>query len=194
MALTNPAPDSGEDSDSEALLTRPNDKHVIDEDNTLLEEIAKQLEGEEETFGTLPDKLAEISKKRWHVKLTPNKLTEKQEKYLKPENCKKLAAPKVNKTIWAKLDRDVKSRDIKYSKPQQMLATAGRAIAQSTVPLLEAKAQNFQPNVSELIRINTDVLALLCHASADLAQLRRDNIRQSLSDNCLTLLSSNSNS
>ena len=91
MALTNPAPDSGEDSDNEALLTRPNDKHVIDEDNTRLDEIAKQLEGEEETCGVLPDKLAEIIEKRWHVQLAPNKLTEKQEKYLNLENCKKLA-------------------------------------------------------------------------------------------------------
>ena len=162
MALTTPAPESGEDSDSEALLTRPNDKHVIDEDDTLLDEIAKQLKGEEETCGALPDKLAESIEKRWHVKLTPDKLTEKQEKYLKPENCKKLAAPRVNKTIWAKLSWDVKGRDIKYSKPQLMLATAGRAIAQSTVALLEVKAQNLQFNV-------TDVLAILGHASADLA-------------------------
>ena len=63
-----------------------------------------------------------------------------------------------------------------------MLATAGRAIAQSTVSLLEAKAQNFQFNVSELIRMNTDVLAILGYASADLPQLRRDNKRQSLSE------------
>ena len=133
MAITNPAPESGEDSKSEALLTRPNDKHVMDEDKTLLDKITKLFEGEEETCDALPDKLAQIIEKRWHVKLTANKLTEKQEKHLKPENCKKLAAPRVNKTIWAKLSRNVKGRDIKYSKPQQMLVTAGRAITQSTV-------------------------------------------------------------
>ena len=99
MALTAPAPESGKDSDSKALLTRPNCKHVIDEDSTLLHEITKQLEREEETCGALPDKLAEFIEKRWHVKLTPNKLTEKQGKHLTPENCKKLAAPRVNKTI-----------------------------------------------------------------------------------------------
>ena len=43
MALTNPAPESGEDSDGEALLTTTNDKHVIDEDHTLLDKIAKRL-------------------------------------------------------------------------------------------------------------------------------------------------------
>ena len=62
MALTTPA-ESGKDADSEALLTRPNDKHVIDEDYTLLDEIAKQLEREEGTCRALPDKLAEIIEK-----------------------------------------------------------------------------------------------------------------------------------
>ena len=84
--------------------------------------------------------------------MTPNKLIEKQEKYLTPENCRKLAAPRVDKTIWVKLSRDVKGRDIKYSKLQQMLATAGRAIAQSEFAIY-------------------CVLAILGHASADLAQL-----------------------
>ena len=55
--------------------------------------------------------------------------------------------------------------------PSKCLLQRGRAIAQSTVAVLEAKAQNLQFNVSELIRINTDVLAILGHASADLAQL-----------------------
>ena len=53
MALTNPAPESGDDYDSEAQLTGSNDEHLIDEDDKLLDEIAKQLEGEEETFGAL---------------------------------------------------------------------------------------------------------------------------------------------
>ena len=96
---------------------------------------------------------------------------------------------KVNKTIWAKLSKDVKGRDIIYSKPQEVLATAGRAIAQSMVPLLEAKAQNLQPNVSELKRINTDVLALLDHARADRAMLRRDNVRQLLCEDYVSLCS-----
>ena len=185
------APEAGEVSDSEQLLDRPktDDKKEGVTDDTLLDEISKHLEGEEETSGALPTKLAEIIEKRWHNKLTQNKLTEKQEKYLKPENCKKLAAPRVNKTIWMKLSRDVKGRDIKYSQPQQTLATAGRAIAQSTVALLEARAKNVQPKISDLITINTDILALLGHASADLAQLRRDNIRLSLSEDYVSLCS-----
>ena len=191
---TDPAhstPETGENSDSEQLLGRPkaDEKKEGVTDDTLHDEISKHLEGEEETSGPLPAKLAEIIEKRWHNKLAQNKLTEKQEKYLKPENCKKLAAPRVNKTIWMKLSRDVKGKDIKYSQPQQTLATAGRAIAQSTVMLLEARAQNVQPKISDLITINTDLLALLGHASADLAQLRRDNIRLSLSEDYVSLCS-----
>ena len=187
----NSPPETGGNSDSEQLLGRPktDEKKEDVTDDTLLDGISKHLEGEEETSGPLPAKLAEIIDKRWHNKLAQSKLTEKLEKYLKPENCKKLAAPRVNKTIWMKLSREVKSRDIKYSQPQQTLATAGRAIAQSTVMLLEARAQNVQPKVSDLITINTDILALLGHASADLAQLRRDNIRLSLSEDYVSLCS-----
>ena len=188
---SDPTPDSGEDSDSEQLLDRPNtdEKEENVPDDTLLDEISRHLEGEEETSGPLPAKLAEIIEKRWHNKLAPNKLTEKLEKYLKPENCKKLATPRVNKNIWTKLGREVKSRDLTYSQPQKTLATAGRAIAQSTVMLLEARAKNVQPKISDLITINTDILALLGHASADLAQLRRDNIRLSLSEDYVSLCS-----
>lgn len=192
MDPSHSAPEAGEDSDSEQLLDRPKIDDTETEGvpaDTLLDELSKHLEGEEETSGALPAKLAEIIEKRWHNKLTQTKLTEKQEKYLKPENCKKLAAPRVNKTIWMKLSRDVKGRDIKYSQPQQTLATAGRAIAQSTAALLEARAKNEQPKISDLITINTDILALLGHASADLAQLRRDNIRLSLSEDYVSLCS-----
>ncbi|MCP4799520.1 MAG: hypothetical protein GY893_06165 [bacterium] len=102
-------------------MDRPNtdEKEENVPDDTLLDEISRHLEGEEETSGPLPAKLAEIIEKRWHNKLAPNKLTEKLEKYLKPENCKKLATPRVNKNIWTKLGREVKSRDLTYSQPQK---------------------------------------------------------------------------
>eukprot|EP00794_Sanderia_malayensis_P013064 gene13064-14409_t len=63
----------------------------------------------------------------------------------------------------------------------------GRAIAQSTVMLLKARAKNVQPKISDFIALNTDILALLGHASADLAQLRRDNIRLPLSVDYVSL-------
>ena len=54
MARTTPAPESGEDSDSEALFTRPNDKHMIDEEGTLLDEIVKQLKGKKKRVVPYP--------------------------------------------------------------------------------------------------------------------------------------------
>ena len=92
---TDPAdspPETGENSDREQLLGRPktDEKKEDVTDDTLLDEISKHLEGEEETSGPLPAKLAEIIDQRWHFKLAQSKLTEKLEKYPKPENCKKL--------------------------------------------------------------------------------------------------------
>eukprot|EP00794_Sanderia_malayensis_P013063 gene13063-14408_t len=67
---SDPTPDSGEDSDSEQLLDRPNtDEKEENVPDTLLDEISRQLEGEEETSGPLRGKLAEAIEKRGHNKL-----------------------------------------------------------------------------------------------------------------------------
>ena len=189
---TEETPEAGEgsDSDSEALLTQNHEEsNLTQEDDSLLDNLSKSLEGEEETSSPIPEKLAAIVEKRWHCKLAMNKIKEKQDKFLRPENCKTLVAPRVNKAIWSTLTRDVKSKDIRLTQPQQILATAGRAILQSTVSLLDARNNKTKVNIDEIIAINTDVLALLGHSSADIAQLRRDNIRQSLSENYKALCS-----
>eukprot|EP00794_Sanderia_malayensis_P006749 gene6749-7507_t len=59
-----------------------------------------------------------------------------------------------NKNIWTKLGREVKSRDLTYSQPQQALATVGKAIAQSTIMLLEAREKNVQPAISSQLNAN----------------------------------------
>eukprot|EP00794_Sanderia_malayensis_P010314 gene10314-11383_t len=187
---TTPEAGEGSDSDSEALLTQNREESSLtQEDDSLLDALSKSLEGEEETSPPIPEKLAAIVEKRWNCKLATNKMKEKQKKILRPENCKTLVAPRVNKAIWTTLNRDVKSKDIRLTQPQQILATAGRAILQSTVSLLEARNNKTKVNIDEIIAINTDVLALLGHSSADIAQLRRDNIPQSLSEHYKVLCS-----
>ena len=185
-----PDPESGHCSDSEALLgagKSADDKSAKDE---FLESLSKSFEEKEETPQPVEDKLESIITKRWHQKLTEKQLKEKAEKYTRPENCKTLLAPRVNKEIWAKLERKARGEDLKISQPQKVLASAGSAIAQSTQLLLKTHAENKAVNVEELIRMNADSLALLGHVSGDLAQLRRDNIRPHLSEDFYSLCSS----
>ena len=90
----------GSDSDSEALLTQNHEEsNLTQEDDSLLDNLSKSLEGEEETSSPIPEKLVAIVEKRWHCKLAMNKIREKQDKLLRPENCKTLVAPRVNKAI-----------------------------------------------------------------------------------------------
>ena len=186
-----PDPESGHCSDSEALLgagksADSKDKSAKDE---FLENLSKSFEDKEETSEPVEDKLESIITKRWHQKLTEKQLKEKADKYTRPENCKTLVAPRVNKEIWAKLERKVRGEDLKISQPQKVLASAGSAIAQSTQLLLKARIENKAVDVEELIRMNADSLALLGHVSGDLAQLRRDNIRPHLSEDFYSLCS-----
>ena len=182
-------PESGHCSDSETLLgagKNADDKSAKDE---FLENLSKSFEDKEETSEPVEDKLESIITKRWHEKLTEKQLKEKADKYTRPENCKTLVAPRVNKEIWAKLERMVRGEDLKISQPQKVLASAGSAIAQSTQLLRKARVENKVVNVEELIRMNADSLALLGHVSGDLAQLRRDNIRPHLSEDFYSLCS-----
>ena len=188
-----PTPESGcgtSDSDSELLCKDSEAETASFEDDDLLDSLSKSLEGEEQTSAPIPEQLAHIVEKRWHKKLEASKLKEKQDKYLRPENCSNLVAPRVNKPIWSTLPRDIKSKDLRLTQPQQILSTAGRAILKSTVMLLEARAKKTRPNMDELISVHTDILALLGHSSADLAQFRRENIRQSLSEEYKALCTS----
>ncbi len=182
-------PESGHGSDSETLLgarTSSDDKSEKDE---FLDNLSRSFEDKEETSEAVQDKLESIITKRWHQKLTEKQLKEKTDKYARPENCKTLVAPRVNKEIWAKLERKIRGDDLKFSQPQKVLASAGSVIAQSTQLLLKAREENKAVNVEELIRMNADSLALLGHASGDLAQLRRDNIRPHLSEDFYSLCS-----
>ncbi len=180
-----PTPDTGRgmsDSDSEMLCKNSEGNNNSSLDDDLLDSLSKSLERDEITSAPVAEKLAHIIDKRWHLKLEAGKLKEKNEKYLRPENCPKLVAPRVNKPIWSTLAREVKSTDIRLPQPHQNLAIAGRAVLKSTIMLLEARTNKSRPNLEELISVHTDILALLGHTSADIALLRRENIRQSLNE------------
>ena len=76
-----------------------------DESSNLLCQIASDFNDEEDTSRAVTNKLAEIVNKRFSAPLSEEKLKEKLGQYLRPDNCAKLAVPKVNPEIWMKLNR-----------------------------------------------------------------------------------------
>ncbi len=63
--------------------------------------------------------LAEIVQKRWHKKLSAEKLTSLQEKYMRPENCPEVCSMSVNAEIWAKLPHYQQQSDKNVSNIQE---------------------------------------------------------------------------
>ena len=68
-------------------------------DDELLKEIGNDLDNKEKTGDKVAESMAEIINKRFAQGLSENKLTERMDKYARPENCQNLQVPKVNKEI-----------------------------------------------------------------------------------------------
>ena len=98
-----PGPESGHCSDSEALLGAGKSSEDNSAKDKFLKNLSKSSEDKDDTSEPVEDKLESIITKRWHQKLTDKQLKDTLEKYTKPENCKTLLAPCVNKEIWVKL-------------------------------------------------------------------------------------------
>ena len=102
-------------------------------------------------------------------KLTKEKLAEAQNKYLRPENCTNLVAPKINKQIWQQLRQETRNNDSAFQKAQSLLLSGLYAVLQ-----LCNSANGDQRNVL------THTAVLLLSANRELNLKRRDLIRPDL--------------
>ena len=186
-------------SDADKLLASSKRPKVVtdkshtcadDESDPLLDEIAQSLTDTEKTSPKVSDKLGKIVNLRWLNKLDETNLRERSEKYLRPINCDRLITPKVNPEIWGRLDRQTRGKDLKLSCLQTTLAKVGHIITQTTDMLLKARAADGKVDVDNMVRMNTDALALLGHTNFEISQRRRDAIRPTLHKDYATLCAS----
>ncbi|CAB4027112.1 Hypothetical predicted protein [Paramuricea clavata] len=120
---------------------------------------------------------------------TDDQLKEKAEKYPRPANCDKVVSPRVNPEIWAKLPKAVRGEDHKLFRVQTQLSTVTNLVVQATDMLLKAKSDPKSLQIDDLVRMNTDAVALVSHASHELAQRRREIIKPHLHRDCIELCS-----
>ena len=194
------------ESDSEALLGNTEQEHhnssentstedeqqpanMADEDDPLLDEIAQSLDETEPTGDPVLDKLALIANKRWNHKLSDDQLKEKGEKYPRPANCDKVVSSRVNPEIWAKLPRAVRGDDHELFRVQNQLSTVTNLVVKATDMLLKAKSDPKRLQIDDLVRMSTDAVALISHASHELAQRRRELIKPHLHRDYIELCS-----
>ena len=189
--------DTNRVSDSEELLDTTESDNTnteavqIEENDTLLDEIEHSLNEDEKTDSPVSEKLANIANKRWLLKLGDDQLKEKLEKYHRPENCEKLAVTQVNPEIWEKLDRFARARNLQFSRLQEQVTKVGHIVLKSTEHLLKAKVDSSKLCPDELVRMNTDALALLGHVCFEITQRRRESIKPSLHKDYAMLCSYN---
>ena len=80
--------------------------------------LGEKFEEIEATCGNIKPQQGEIVQKRWRKKLSAEKLTFLQEKYMRPENCPEVSSMSVNPEIWAKLPHYQQQSDKNVSNIQ----------------------------------------------------------------------------
>lgn len=157
-----------------------NDGQEVD----VLDEIAQSLNEAEKTGEAVSEKLANIANKSWLHKLSEEQLREKSQKYPRPSNCTKLiASPKVNEEIWSKLQREARGKDLKLSRLQTTMSKTAYIAVNSADLMLKLKTKvdrDVAKELNNLVVMTTDSLQLLGHASFELSQVRRDEIKPNL--------------
>ena len=87
-------------------------------------------------------------------------------------------------------DRQTRGKDLKFSNLQTKPTKVGHISAQTTDILLKARAEDGKVDVDNIVRMNTDTLALLGHLSFEISQRRREAIRPTLHKDYSTLCAS----
>jgi len=77
---------------------------------TPFKSLAEEFNVTEKTSPAIDENLVEIVKSLLNEKLPKEKLSEVQAKYLRPENCTNLVAPKINKQIWQQLRQETRNK------------------------------------------------------------------------------------
>jgi len=193
------SPESGVSIEVNDLLTEgqsTQDKllNTTESQDDVLDDIAQSLDEAERTAAPVSEKLANVASKRWLHKLSDDQLKAKVEKYHRPVNCGKIVVPKVNEEIWSKLPRPARGKDLKFSRLQTNMTKVGHIAVKSTEMLLQLKAKvdsSFAEEFKELVVMTTDAIALLGHASFELSQIRREEIKPNLHKDYGDLCSAN---
>lgn len=193
------SPESGVSTEVNDLLTEgqsAQDKplNTAESQDDVLDDIAQSLDEAERTAAPVSEKLATVANKSWLHKLSDDQLKAKVDKYHRPVNCAKIVVPKVNEEIWSKLPRPARGKDLKFSRLQTNLTKVGHIAVKSTEMLLTLKAKvdsTFAEEFNELVVMTTDAIALLGHASFELSQLRREDIKPNLHKDYGDLCSAN---
>ncbi|CAB4028257.1 Hypothetical predicted protein, partial [Paramuricea clavata] len=173
-----PLPEHSEDNLVDKIANFAKDKGSHSQtdlsENTVFKTFVEQFAPGEQTGPAIDHDLATIVNELLTEKLTKEKLEPVQDKYLKPENCENLVAPKINKPIWQQLKQETKNTDSTFQKIQQLALSSLYAVLQVCNNL--SSKQNIEDSVIML----THSIVLSLAANRELNLKRRDLLRSDL--------------
>ena len=168
------------------------------------------LDIQEKEGKPVAEKLAKVARSRFSVKLSENKLKEKLDNHLIPENCTEIRAPVLNVETVEKgnLDRTARKNDARLLDVQKLITTATAALVNASDQLHrvtttfadQSTRGGEQPNPSrfveaanEMLASNGDVIALLGTAQQELSIRRRYQLQRALPKDTASLCSNENN-
>ncbi|XP_031549134.1 uncharacterized protein LOC116286708 [Actinia tenebrosa] len=124
-----------DDSDSEHSVSSGEKDRDSSQVNNLLDDyvgnttsgfdnLADEFSTSDKTGPAVDSNLATMVEELVKEKLPKSKLDDLMSKYLRPENCKLLVSPKVNRAVWNQLSQNTKATDRAFQKSQQYFITA----------------------------------------------------------------------
>ena len=133
----------------------------------------------------IPEQLASLIEKLLQTKMSEEKLKEKQNNNLRPRNCEKIIPMRVNAAIWARLQSDTRSLDIKIQRVQCLLLKA--IVAQTWVTASLLKLKEAKPKVTTVqsdaaIVQAIDAIAFAAQANHEINHQRCEVIRPDLNE------------
>ena len=164
------------------------------------------LDIQEKEGKPVAEKLAKVARSRFSVKLSENKLKEKLDSHLIPENCTEIRAPVLNVEIVEKgnLDRTARKNDVRLVNVQKLITTATTTLVNAsdqlhhmTMALADQSTRGgdqpyplrFVEAANEMPASNGDVIALLGTAQQELSIRRRYKLQHALPKDTASLCS-----
>ena len=166
-------------------------------------------EGETEYGPPVHNKVAVMANKRFDKLQSLQCIKELKTLYPIPNNCERVAVPKVNSEVWHNLSKktniSMTIRDLKLAGTQSSIVTASSAVlkimdsltqASKARPTAAEKASGSKLDVSsleaveveELFKVGLHALTLLGHANYELSLRRRESMKPLLEDDLAAAL------
>ena len=147
----------------------------------ILDKAVQDLDSEQ-LGPNVSDQLAQVINKTLRSKLSEEKLKDKKNTYLRPQNCETLEAPRVNPEIWTQLQPTTRSRDIRLQKVQSLLLKGLMPLVELLETCRQSKDTTAVPDKGTMIKLVLDSITLLSQANGELNCRRRAMIKPDLNE------------